>query len=328
MEWLNERTLIGFTSKRGTAWHYREDLQGAEPNHYELEIPVEDVLRRLFNFDVIEQPLEYQFAGIQRSGGRKLMIASDNGDLLGVFKEGYTGHSYKEWLLNNVATILDDELQIGSAGLLKNRGQAWVSIEVPETITTPEGVEFRPNLTAATSFDGSLATTYKRHVTVVVCDNTLAAGLGEKGQQYKVKHSKYSAMKITDARDALAVVYDVADEFSAEVARLTQWTVTDAQFAKLLDATTPIPAPGKTTRGVTMASKKRDEIMALYKNDVRAATWNGTAFGVLQAYNTWGQHFAQVKGTSRIIRNMENAVSDRLATADNDVLKKLEMVCA
>ena len=54
-EWLNTMTLIGFTEKRGNAWHYREELQGDEPNHYVGPVPVEDVQRRLFNFKVVER---------------------------------------------------------------------------------------------------------------------------------------------------------------------------------------------------------------------------------------------------------------------------------
>ena len=49
LQWLDENMLIGFTDKRGTAWHYRTDLQGAEPNHYPGAIPVADVKRRLFD---------------------------------------------------------------------------------------------------------------------------------------------------------------------------------------------------------------------------------------------------------------------------------------
>lgn len=32
---LNTQTLIGYTSKRGRAWHYRVENQETEPNHYE-----------------------------------------------------------------------------------------------------------------------------------------------------------------------------------------------------------------------------------------------------------------------------------------------------
>ncbi len=50
---------------------------------------------------------------------------------------------------------------------------------MPDTITTPEGVAFRPNLLATTSFDGSIATTYKRTVTDTMCDNTRELALSE-----------------------------------------------------------------------------------------------------------------------------------------------------
>ena len=50
---------------------------------------------------------------------------------------------------------------------------------------------FRPNLLATTSFDGSIATTFKRTVTDGVRQHPGLA-LSERGQQYKVKHSRYS----------------------------------------------------------------------------------------------------------------------------------------
>src|SRR5215212_6500999 len=53
-EWLNTNTLIGFTEKRGHAWHYRAEDQGAESNHYVGPVPVEDVRRRLFPWHAIE----------------------------------------------------------------------------------------------------------------------------------------------------------------------------------------------------------------------------------------------------------------------------------
>jgi hypothetical protein len=33
--------LIGFTDKRGHAWHYRPEEQGDEPNHYPGAIPLD-----------------------------------------------------------------------------------------------------------------------------------------------------------------------------------------------------------------------------------------------------------------------------------------------
>jgi phage/plasmid-like protein (TIGR03299 family) len=320
MEWLNQNTLIGFTEKRGNAWHYRESSQGAEPNHYPGAIPLPDVERRLFDWEVIEEPLFIDGgSGMVQVPGRKAMVASDNRDVLGIFKDGYQGHGYREWLLKNVSTILDDDLQIGSAGLLRNRGQAWVSVEVPENFTTPEGVEYRPYLCAWTSFDGSLATTYGRKVTLVVCDNTREIAAQEQGQSFKLRHSKYSHLKINDARSALEIVHTMADDFAAEVAALTSFKVEEGHFNRVLDAI--VPVPDDEGRGQTVALKKRNSIITLYRKDERVTPWKGTAFGVLQAFNTWNQHEAQVrKGVPRFERNMENVIKGKFAQADNAVL--------
>jgi phage/plasmid-like protein (TIGR03299 family) len=327
MEWLNLYTLIGYTDKRGNAWHYRRELQGVESNHYSGPVPVDDVLRRLFNFEYAEAEMLYRFNGeLRPADGRKLIVRSDNGMALGAFKSGYQIHQPDEWLLENVATILDDELGIGSAGLLRNGAIQWVSVEVPDNIITPEGVEFRPNLLATGSCDGSITTTYKRIRTEVVCDNTREMALGEKGQAFKVKHTKNSGLKIIDAREALAVVHEMGDEFAAEIAALTAQKVSDLQFEALLTKMVPInDEMGK--RGLTLGQKKREELMALWKNDHRVAPWTGTAYGVSQAFNTWGQHFRTVrKGAPRSVRNMENIIVGKTGDEDRNVLEVLASV--
>lgn len=154
LQWLNQNTLIGFTEKRGQAWHYRQSDQGDESNHYTGAIPVEDVVRRLFHWHAVEGEVKTTYHVLDDEGvsehtitdaSRKGIIRPDTGTLLGIFKQGYKIHQYDEWLLNNVATLLDADLQIGSAGLLKGGAIAWTQVEVPDTVTTPEGVEFGPS---------------------------------------------------------------------------------------------------------------------------------------------------------------------------------------
>src|SRR5690606_7675556 len=140
--------------------------------------------------------------------GRKAVVRSDRDDgaVLGVFTDAYVPHQYAQYLLRTLSDILDDSLSVSSAGLLKDGAVAWVEVSVPESIVTPEGVEFRPNLLATTTLDGSLATTYKRTVTDVVCDNTRAAALQEDGQEVKIRHSRRSRLRLADARSALSIV--------------------------------------------------------------------------------------------------------------------------
>jgi phage/plasmid-like protein (TIGR03299 family) len=327
-QWLNQNTLIGFTTKRGHAWHYRASDQGAEPNHYPDAIPVADVQRRLFAWQAQSRPLyvETPDCGLAEVTGKQAITCSDTGHVLGIFSAGYTVHQYREWLLDRVSTILDDGLSIGSAGLLRDRAQAWVSVEVPDNITTPEGVVFRPNLLACTSHDGSLATTYKRVVTNVVCDNTMAAGLGEVGQQLKVKHSKYSRLRMTEARDALAIVHTVADDFAAEVRALCEIDVSDRAWSAFLNA--HVPMPEQNGRAQTMADNERQALTGLWNNDTRVSPWRNTAWGVVQAVNTYTHHVGIVRGACRPERNMVRAVTGGVDSLDQGTMSTLGMVLA
>ncbi len=342
VKWLNTMTLIGFTEQRGHAWHYRAAEQGAEPNHYPGAIPVEDVRRRLFGWKVLEGDVTSTATLLTDDGvgtltitdpHRKAMLrppgalgADDPGAILGVFKSGYEGHDYSKWLLEQVAEILDDELAIGSAGLLKAGALAWVSIEVPETITTPEGVAFRPHLLATTSFDGSVSTTYGRKVQLVVCDNTHAVAMRESGQQIKVRHSRHSQVKLADAREALALVHTIADDFAAEVAQLSAVKVSDGDWARFLHELAPIP--DREGRARTMAQSKREGLQRLWDHDTRVAPWRGTAFGALQAVNTFTHHESTVRGMARSERNMLRAATGATDALDKQVIDTILQVAA
>jgi phage/plasmid-like protein (TIGR03299 family) len=340
IEWLNTNVLVGMTDARGNAWHYRQSAQGTESNHYAGAIPIEDVRRRLFSWDAVPARVAVEVAATMENAthlsddgvplrwavqeDRKAITASDDGTVFEMFKSGYTSHQYSEWLLSNVGTILDGDLGISSAGLLSNRGVAWVEVGVPETIKGPAGVDFRPNLVACTSHDGTLSTTYKRTVTATVCDNTLAAALGEKGQTVKVKHSKYSGLRITDARVALAMVTETADAFADQVRRLTDWKVGPLQLKTVINAL--VPVPDETGRAKTIAEKKQGEILALLANDLRVQPWAGTAFGVVQAFNTWTHHIKGTRGNDgggRAERNMLSALDGSTDKSDAMVLSVL-----
>jgi phage/plasmid-like protein (TIGR03299 family) len=258
---------------------------------------------------------------------RQGIAASDTGHLFAFFKDGYRSHDYSRWLIGNVAGILNDDLGVSSAGLLKNRGVAWVECSVPETIRGPAGVDFRPNIVACTSHDGSLVTTYKRTITATVCDNTLRAALGEDGQQFKAKHSKHSNFKIESARQALAIVVATGDAFAAEVKRLTDWKIDNLQLKTVINALVPIDdKAGKAAQ--TIASNKQGQILGLLVDDERVAPWAGTAFGVLQAFNTWEHHIKGTRGaTVRAERNMFDALDGSTDKSDAEVMKVLAAVC-
>ena len=329
LEYLNANTLIGFTDKRGQAWHYRESLQGDEPNHYPGAIPVEDVRRRLFGWEPIEAmsaAIVMTDEGVQTivDETRKQIVHPNTGAVLGVFKSGYQVHGYDEWLVRNVETILDDDdLQIGSAGLLRGGAQGWVQIET-EATQLVEGVEHRPFLTAATSMDGSLATTYGVGTQVVVCDNTLSVALGSFVNTVKVRHSSKSLGRLGDVREALELVLSAGDAFNAQVRELIAEPVSDARFERFLTALTETKSDSK--RAQTLAENKRDALRGLWRTDERVAPWRGTAWGVVSSVNTYTQHEAPIRGADRVTRNAEFMVHGRYNALDAATLELLAAV--
>lgn len=341
---LNLNTLIGMTDKRGNAWHYRQQFQGEESNHYPLAIPVEDVRRRLFCWKAVEgtvvseatipAPIDGGFEDLVirvTDRKRKTIIRPDTGVILGVFSGqpgeewGYKIHQYEEWLLDEVSLLLEDELGVSSAGLLAQGGIAWVEVSVPDTIVTPSGVKFRPNLLCTTSLDGSISTTFKRTITDTVCDNTRAVALGERSPQVKIRHTRNSAMKLAETREALGIVYSMADDFALEVERLTNTTVTDNQWAQFMDELFPVPKD--KGRSQTITTNKRSALDQLWTTDPRVTPWKGTAWGALQAVNTAVHHVFTVKG-DRAERNMLRTIEGDFDALDIRSARALESVLA
>ncbi|CRK59201.1 Mycobacteriophage Barnyard protein gp56 [Alloactinosynnema sp. L-07] len=326
--WLNRNVLIGFTEARGRAWHYRASAQGAEPNHYPGPIPIADIQRRLFNWDAIPGRVLIHTAehGLCAAPTRKAVVASDTGDDLGIHTDRYAIHQYQEWLLEKVDAVLDGGLRAGSAGLLKNRAQAWVSVEVPDSVRTPEGVVFRPHLIACTSHDGSLSTTYKRSITNVVCDNTLGAALRGAGQVIKVKHSKNAKFEVLTARQALDMVQVLADDYATQIAELCRVEVNDTAWREFVRAHAPDKSDSKRSR--TLVATHRAELRRLWDHDERVSPWRGTAWGVLQAVNTFEHHYRTVRGVSRAERNLTRTVTNWAETLDSGTLATLDAVLA
>jgi phage/plasmid-like protein (TIGR03299 family) len=341
MEWLNSNILVGYTDERGHAWHYRKDAQGDEPNHYNGAIPVEDILRRLFAWKAISAPVFIKVpttlddaTGVDddgtpfkfvQAGNRQAIMRDDTLDLFEIFKDGYKSHQYDEWLVQNLSNMIDDDINFGSAGLLKNGAVAFVSLEMPESVEVLDGFSVRPHLLATTSHNGTLATTYKSVSTFVVCDNTHAMAMSEKTSQFKTRHSKNSGMRIQSARDALGIVHKMTDDIVAEVLALSSHKVSDAEWQKVLNALAPIPtleSDESNKAAVSRAENKRDELVSLYNYDTRVAPWKGSALGVLQAFNTYNHHKVG-KDSNRAERNMMNALIGKTEQSDRKVLELL-----
>lgn len=359
LEWLNENTMIGFTAERekyaGQGWTTFNTTTGQNEawwhqDGYKLgypgAIPADEVIKHLFHWTPVECPITLRVpCGADEADGqdgtgayyrlvpdmqRKAMIRPDNDTVFGYFgKESYKPHLYPEWLIDGPAKIVDSELGIGTAGLLRGGGVAYVTLELPDMVRIGAGMDIRPWIVASTSLDGTRATTFKTGSFAPVCDNSLDAFFfgGDEGK-FKVKHSSKSMGKLADARTALGLVYQHAEEMSAFLDSLATVDVTDQQFQQIIAQIAPVPAPEhqpgkngavqvKNQRSITIAEGKQNDLTNLWLRDPRAAPWTGTLLGAFQSFNTWNEHF-RPQNSNGVERMMLGTLDGSFAKADAD----------
>lgn len=340
IQWLNQNTLIGFSEKRGKAWHYR---QGSD-NHYVGGVPVDDVRKRLFDWHAVEVPIHTGSTSGQFSvpdgdtvPGFKAWKHPKTGETLGVHKESRALHQYDEWLLDTAEPILGEGVEIGTAGVLRGGRVAWVQFEVPETFQTPEGVTFRPFVLARSSMDASVATTFSRSITNTVCDNTMAIAATEHGGQRVVfRASGDNEVKLKTAREALGLIDVAASDFAEQVSTLTSIIFTPRDFHRLTEIVVPGERPimgskndnGRAWAHWTKVREKREYLEDLYRFDERVAPWTGTAFGAWQAFNTYDQHERKIRSANRVERNQLIVVKGQQDRADAKILETIMELAA
>lgn len=333
LDWLEANSLIGHVAERGTAWHWRE---GAT-NHFDGAIPRERVLQ-LFSYPMAEGAAAVVVPVVDENGVEtkvfpapnfKGIVRLDTGEVFEFFKHSYEMHDPTEWCLETLETLADG-LDIGSAIVLKGGAVAAMQVELPETRSAggrgAEPVKHRPYLTGATSFNGSMATTYLRGSKIWVCDNTLSMAMNEgTALRQKYRHRKGAAVNVLDARENLGIVVEeTGDLVDAQIKELTEQYVTDQKFYEIVAAFTGL-ATAKEGRGKTMATNRTAALIQLWHGDERVAPWKNSAWGTLAAFNTAKHHVFGADDT-RIQRNEMDAITGKFEEFDRNILKLLATV--
>ncbi len=327
-QWLDNNCLIGFTDQYGPAWWNKDGKDDAgEANHYPGAIPVEDINRRLFDWEAVECKASYEVNGTKYEMPGKVIARSDNGAHLGTFADGYQPHQYGAWLLDKVGGLLDvanGDLGVGSAIMLQGGAVAAVQVSAPESVEVG-GDLLRPFIVATTSFNGKYVTSYKRGTTRVVCDNTLDEFHSSADASFKIKHTKHSNAKLDEVRQVLEITFKHQAAELAEIEALMNQEVTDKQFESIISMIDPIKT--EEDRGITRTGNRHSQYMTLWNHDSRVGQYKNTAWGTIQVFNTYGQYMSTIKGkTVRQEANMLNFLGGKTATTDGKVRNAIKLV--
>lgn len=308
--WLARNVLAGFTETRTPWWLQLAINEGHTPRTWDGPVPLEEVEQLLCSWNpepdkllaesdvlaIVERYQRYpdliqQHLSEALVYSHKLIRASDDRSHLGLVGTDAVSHTYRDWLYGTmVECVRPDELEVSSAGLLRNRAQAWIQIERPQSAYGPGGVEFSPSITASTSLDGSAASMLNQNWTHTICDNTMRV---TRGEGVSFRHTSGSLSKLGTFRGVMNAILKGETDFKAVLERLLADEVSERRFSKFLESFVPIDDDDKPVKR-SRSERKRQEITQLYRNDPRVAAWRGTAFGVVQAVNTWNEHLSQL----------------------------------
>jgi phage/plasmid-like protein (TIGR03299 family) len=312
----------GFSSAGATTW-------ADETGIFEGEIPVEMIRDNLLGWDAVEGSVQVNV--IDESGvtsyddpSRKGIVNPTNGKVMGVPSTSYAIHQYRPWLLDTTKAITGNGLGYAGAGLFKHGAVAFVQAEMPETQQV-HGIEYRTFINAATSHDGSMASTFNLGNTLIICSNMMGSAFGG---GLKVRHTANSGIRITTIGDAMGLVAGEAKAFGEEIDRLANITVTDAQWQQFVEAHTGLDRSHLSTRSQSIADRKARDLNGLWNGDDMVAPFKNTAFGVVQAVSTARHHLDTVRGATRGERNTYSAITGSNAAADAKALDLLERVLA
>jgi phage/plasmid-like protein (TIGR03299 family) len=341
------KIMIGNTAQRtvagGGAWIGKGQVMAS----YEGSIPAAAVRDQLLNWEPVEVPnanlipcgveeADYILpdgkpAKVSIRPGAVGIVRSDDGSPLGQFKEGFNSASYGR-MVNFTQEALQGSLPILNAGELRNGAQFFMTVALDKTMhDSKSGLDFLPYLMFHSSLDGSLANTWVPGSLVTICDNQFAGqrtAARNAGRLVKFKRSRFSLTdeKVRDLRSALGVLQLEADAMSALVGELVDVELTRRDWIKVLDIIIPQADNEASKAAQTKSENRRNTVDALYQNSPMVSQFTGTAFGAVQAFNTYAHHEQSVRGSSRVERVFDRVIRGDMAASDNATIAALETV--
>lgn len=190
-------------------------------------------------------------------------------------------------------------LLVETAGTLDNGRKCWALCKMDRELNL-SGDEVQPYLLFLWSHDGTSAVRIIATPVRVVCANTLRIALRGARDAWSASHTASIHDRAEQAKATLREGRSFYDHFEAEVRELIDLTVAEMAFEQILQEVVPDPQPTAGTkvsaRKLDNAIEKRGEIRKLYHLHPTVAEFNGTGWGVLQAFNTHDLWFGRVQG--------------------------------
>ena len=167
---------------------------------------------------------------------------------------------------------------------------------MPADLTIDGDVHW-PFITFSNSHDGSAACRVDLTCVRAECRNSIRIGRANAGGSLSMRHTRNVNARLRSAGDVLGLVDGFTREFRKEVEALMARTVTGTEFDALMQDLVGVPE-GVTDRIRNNASLREQMVREFYESPADGGNYKGTAWGVVNAVNSFELWAAPVRGSS------------------------------
>lgn len=190
--------------------------------------------------------------------------------------------------------------KLETAGSLRGGRHVWALADLGTGFKVGGKDEVRGYLLFSSSHEVGKSTKIKIVATRVVCANTMAIAMREKGHQYTQSH--INAFNAEAAKEHIALANEEIASFGKEAAKLNKIKIDQEKTVELLWANLR-----NAPEGLTMAQKMDPENQPatlkaiLHSIEKAPGAAPGTAWGVLNGVTYWADHLAGKTQQARLI---------------------------
>jgi phage/plasmid-like protein (TIGR03299 family) len=220
-------------------------------------------------------------------------IARDTDDkVLGVVGNRYTPVQNYEAFKFLDAIVDSDDAKYETAGSLNGGTDVFILVNMSSIFgNLTDSDTIMPYMLLSNNHTGRYSLKLTMTPIRVVCQNTLRLALSSRNiqQQVSLRHTSSIEGKEYNVRNVLQIAENYFTAFNSEVEQLIQQSVTDIQFAEIVDTLFPKAEwkNAKSNASYTRMENTREQIVSDISKNYYGEKHTGTAWGVINAFNSY-----------------------------------------
>lgn len=257
--------------------------------------------------------------------GYRATVRIDTWQPLGVVGMRYTPIQNVEAFAFLDALVGEARAMYHTAGSLRGGRKVWIQAKLPDDLViTPRDVANK-FLLLVNSHDGSTALVCRFVATRVVCENTLAAALRERGttSQVSVVHTRNATERVKEARRVLSLSLKYFDVFGQRCQAMSTVQLNRKMLAEYFAMVVPMPASGHNGSHVQQIHRALAHLFEKGRgNELRQV--RGSLWAAYNAVTEYVDHVRGVRHDGNLRRNWEESA----LFGSGDVLKQRAYLAA